>query len=70
MDENIFKGKWKEFQGKAKETWGKLTDDDLKTVEGKHEQLSGLLQKKYGYSKDKANTEIDNFFDKQKETND
>lgn len=44
-----------------KERWGKLTDDDLLVVSGKREKLAGILQDKYGYAKDKAETELDNF---------
>lgn len=61
MNADIFKGKWTELKGQAKAKWRKLTDDDLKTVEGKTEQLSGLLQKKYGYKKDEAQKNIDDF---------
>jgi uncharacterized protein YjbJ (UPF0337 family) len=61
MNEDILKGKWKEIQGSVKERWGKLTDDDLTIVEGKGEKLLGLLQKKYGYSKDKAEQEYKEF---------
>jgi hypothetical protein len=28
-----------EFQGKVKEKWGKLTDDDLTAINGKRDQL-------------------------------
>ena len=52
-------GNWKEVKGKAKQQWGKLTDDDLDVVEGRREELEGLLQNRYGYAKDKAKTEID-----------
>ena len=51
MNEDILKGKWKEIKGEVKQKWGKLTDDDLAQVEGKEEQLLGLLQKRYGYAK-------------------
>ena len=37
-------GNWKQVKGKLKEKWGKLTDDDLEVVEGKRDQLAGLLQ--------------------------
>ena len=53
MNEDILKGKWKEIKGEVKQKWGKLTDDDLAQVEGKEEQLVGLLQKRYGYAKEK-----------------
>ena len=52
-------GDWKQFSGKAKEQWGKLTDDDLTRIAGKRDQLEGLLQQRYGYAKDKAKEEID-----------
>lgn len=54
-------GNWKEFKGKVKEKWGKLTDDDLTTVAGKRDQLAGILQQRYGYAKDQAERELDEF---------
>jgi uncharacterized protein YjbJ (UPF0337 family) len=53
MNADILKGKWKEIKGEAKQKWGKLTDDDLTQIDGKEEQLLGLLQKRYGYAKEK-----------------
>lgn len=58
MNEDILQGKWKQVRGQAKEWWGKLTDDDLDKVEGKFERLAGVLQEKYGYSKEAAIEEI------------
>jgi uncharacterized protein YjbJ (UPF0337 family) len=51
-------GSWKQLSGKAKEQWGKLTDDDLTAVAGKRDQLAGKIQERYGYAKDKAEEEI------------
>ena len=51
-------GSWKQLSGKAKEQWGKLTDDDLTQIAGKRDQLSGKIQERYGYAKDKAEEEI------------
>jgi uncharacterized protein YjbJ (UPF0337 family) len=45
----------------VKEKWGKLTDDDLITIAGKRDQLAGLLQQKYGYAKERAEKELDDF---------
>jgi uncharacterized protein YjbJ (UPF0337 family) len=55
MNEDILKGKWLEIRGRVKEKWGKLTDDDLSEIEGKGEKLLGLLQKRFGYIREKAN---------------
>jgi uncharacterized protein YjbJ (UPF0337 family) len=52
-------GNWKQLKGKAKEQWGKLTDDDLDKVEGRREQLVGILQKQYGMAKDQAERDVD-----------
>jgi uncharacterized protein YjbJ (UPF0337 family) len=66
MDSNIFKGKWMQLKGEAQKQWGKLTDDDLDVIDGEREKLVGKLQEKYGYSKDKAETEYNNWSNKQK----
>ncbi len=54
-------GSWKEFKGQAKEKWGDLTNDDLDKIEGKRDQMVGLLQRKYGYAKERAEQEVDNW---------
>jgi uncharacterized protein YjbJ (UPF0337 family) len=59
MNWDQIKGNWTQFRGKAKEKWGKLTDDDLTTIAGKKDQLAGKLQERYGYSKDQAERELD-----------
>ena len=61
MNWDRVEGNWKEFTGKAKQQWGKLTDDDLTVVEGKRDELSGKLQQRYGYAKDQAEKEIDSW---------
>ena len=52
-------GGWKEMKGRVRERWGALTDDELDQIEGKREQMVGLLQRKYGYAKEKAEQELD-----------
>ncbi len=59
MNSDIFEGKWKQIRGEAKAWWGKLTDDDLDRAAGKFDVLAGLLQEKYGYSRERAADEID-----------
>jgi uncharacterized protein YjbJ (UPF0337 family) len=56
-------GNWKQFKGKVKEQWGKLTDDELTVVAGRRDQLAGLLQERYGYTKERAEQEIRDFSD-------
>jgi uncharacterized protein YjbJ (UPF0337 family) len=58
MNNDIFAGKWKQLRGQAKLWWGKLTDDDLEKVSGQYDKLIGVLQEKYGYTKDQAEAEF------------
>ena len=58
MNKDQADGNWKQFKGKVKEQWGKLTDDDLTVVEGKRDQLVGKIQERYGYQKDQAEKEL------------
>jgi uncharacterized protein YjbJ (UPF0337 family) len=57
MNNDEMKGQWKTFTGKAKEKWGKLTDNDFKEIEGKKDQIVGKIQQAYGKEKDEAERE-------------
>jgi len=59
MNSDIFEGKWKKMRGQVKIWWGKLTDDDLDKVEGNFDKMIGLLQMKYGYTRQQAEEEIE-----------
>ena len=52
---------WKQVSDKIKVTWGKLSEDDLAAIDGRREQFAGLLQERYGYAKDRADQELDEF---------
>lgn len=58
MNDDILQGNWKQLHGQVKTWWGKLTDDDITKIDGKRENLVGVLQTKYGYAKEKAETEV------------
>lgn len=58
MNKDEISGNWKQLKGKAKEQWGKLTDDDMTVIEGKRDQLVGKIQERYGYAKDQAEKEV------------
>ncbi|MDP3388317.1 MAG: CsbD family protein [Eubacteriales bacterium] len=64
MNEDILKGKWKEIKGEVKKQWGDLTDDELMEIDGEKDKLVGTIQKKYGYSKEKAEDEYKSFIDR------
>ena len=48
MNWDTVKGEWKQFQGKVKEKWGQLTDDDLQIQGGNVDQLVGRIHSPYG----------------------
>lgn len=59
MNKDEFEGKWKQIRGQARVWWGKLTDDDVDKVAGKYESFIGLIQEKYGYTREHAENEYD-----------
>ncbi|WP_269586101.1 CsbD family protein [Roseibium sp. Sym1] len=59
MNWDQIEGNWKEFKGKAVANWGKLTEDELDRVQGRRTELAGLLQQKYGKTREEAEKEID-----------
>ena len=61
VNQDILEGKWHELKGQTRQTFAKLTDDDVERLSGKMEELSGVLQQKYGYIKAKADTEINDW---------
>ena len=61
MNRDTIAGNWEQLKGKLRQTWGKLTDDDLAVIQGQSEQLVGKLQERYGYTKERAKTEYDRF---------
>ena len=61
MSWDRIEGNWKQFTGKVKEQWGKLTDDDLTAIKGKRDQLEGKIQERYGYAKDRVKKEVDDW---------
>lgn len=64
MNWDRVEGNWKQFKGKVKEQWGKLTDDQLDVIGGKRDQLAGRVQEVYGVSKDEAERQVREFEDR------
>lgn len=58
-NQDVAKGQWNEVKAKIKSKWAKLTDQDLKAVEGNFEELKGKLRQAYGYSKEKVEEEFE-----------
>ncbi|MEX1035913.1 MAG: CsbD family protein [Sneathiella sp.] len=61
VNEDIFKGKWKQIKGEAQKKWGKLTDDDLDQIDGDREIFLGRLQEKYGVVREESEDMLNKF---------
>jgi uncharacterized protein YjbJ (UPF0337 family) len=61
MNTDQIKGNWKQLMGKAKEQWGRLTNDDWKVIEGQRDQLVGKIQERYGIARSEAERQVAEF---------
>ena len=61
MNSDQLEGNWKQFKGMMREKWGKLTDNDWEQVAGKKDQLIGKLQERYGYTREQAESDYDDW---------
>ena len=61
MNKDILEGNWKQIRGQIKTMWGRLTDDELDQVDGHRDRLVGLIQEKYGYTREDAEDSINEF---------
>lgn len=61
MNWDQIEGNWKQMMGKARESWGKLTDDELTKIAGKRDQLIGMIQTRYGVAKEDAEKQVRKF---------
>ncbi len=61
MNWDIVEGNWKQFRGKVKSQWGRLSDDQLDLIAGKRVELAGKIQEHYGLAKDEVERQIKEF---------
>ena len=61
MNQEILKGKWIQAKGDIRKWWGKFTDDDVNQIQGDAEKFIGKLQERYGYDREQAAKELDEF---------
>jgi len=61
VNRDRLQGKWKQFSGSVREQWGRLTDDRLSVVAGKHNQVAGSIQEKCGIYKEEGERQLKEF---------
>ena len=64
MNNDQFKGQWKQFKGELKSKWGDLTDDDLLEAEGDYDKFLGVIQKRYGDKKEELKNWTEDWYSK------
>ena len=62
MKEDVFAGRWREMRGSLRSWWGRLTDDDLERIGGAKDRLVGVIQEKYGQTREEIEREVDRRF--------
>ncbi len=58
MSKTDFDNKWDDMQSVFKSWWGKLTDDDMKQVDGQYDRMLNMIQLRYGYKREQAKREL------------
>ena len=62
MNSDVFEGRWRQMRGDLRSWWGRLSDNDFEKIAGRKDRLIGMLQEKYGYTREAAQQEVDRRF--------
>jgi|GEM_PF-3580668 len=64
FNSDAVKGKWKEIKGDVRSLWGNLTEDDLEKTHGNMDSLAGVIQQKYGISREEVEKKLNSLADR------
>lgn len=67
MYNDLSASRWKQVSDQIKIWWSKIDDDDLERIDGKAERLAGMLQHKYGYTKQHAESQSNRWMRKHRD---
>ena len=62
MNAEILKGQWNQLKGDVMVWWGELTKDEVEKTNGERIRLEGLIEERFGKTKEEAKKEVDQFF--------
>ena len=63
MNWESVEGNWKEFRGRAREQWGRLTNDEVDVIGGRRDRLVGKLQEHSGIAREEAERQVREWID-------
>ena len=52
---------WKDLSNDIKHHWKRLTDDDLKSIDGEKDRFIDVIQQKYGLAQEHAKKSVEKF---------
>jgi uncharacterized protein YjbJ (UPF0337 family) len=58
MNQEQVSGAWDQLKGRAKKAWGELTDDDFTKAEGSADKLYGIIESRFGDTKDAIQSKL------------
>lgn len=58
MDRDLFEKQWFQIRDTIKERWNKLTDEDIRQINGRYDQFVAKLQQRYGYTREEIDDEF------------
>jgi uncharacterized protein YjbJ (UPF0337 family) len=59
MQSDVLRAKWKKFRSEVNYHWTQLSSDDLDGIDGGRDDLIGLLERRYGYARRRAEREVE-----------
>lgn len=61
MNKDLFESQWSQIKPILRDKWSNLTDEDIRQINGRYDQLIAKIQQRYGYSRDVAEDEVRNW---------
>lgn len=58
MDKAVLESQWIQAREYIRDRWSKLTEDDVRQINGRVDQLIDKLQQRYGYTSEQAEEEV------------
>lgn len=61
MNQDQLKGQWEQLKGKFKRAWAELTDDDFLRAEGSYDKMCGIVQERFGETRESIKEKLNRF---------